>query len=333
MNLHFQHIHYIWLFAAILLFVGLFMLRARWKKKVLARIGDLRLVRLLTAGFSSRRYVAKFSVLSLAFATGVFAVMNLQQPGDADGLTRKGIDVVIALDVSRSMMATDLPPSRLERAKELINRLMNAMPDDRFALIVFAGKAYLQMPLTNDHGAASMFVSAASPDAVAEQGTIISEALRRSAGVFNANERRYKAAILISDGEDHDPEAVKTATELASEGMMISTVGIGSVEGSYITDPATGENKKDENGSQVISKLNETELKDIAAATQGTYVRLDDSAEAVTQLRNQLSKIESIALDDVSLVNFKTYYWIFAGLMFLLLGIEFFIPETKKTAK
>ncbi|RYY56668.1 MAG: VWA domain-containing protein, partial [Chitinophagaceae bacterium] len=331
MNIHFQHTQYIWLFAAIAIFFALFYLRARWKQKVIKKIGDIRLIRLLIGGFSQRRFNLKFSLLSLAFIAGVFAVMNLQKPGAADGLSRKGIDVVIALDVSRSMMATDMPPNRLERAKELINRLMNAMPDDRFALIVFAGKAYLQMPLTNDHGAASMFVAAAGPDAVAEQGTVISEALRRTASVFNANERRFKSVILISDGEDHDAEAVKTATELAEQGMMISTVGIGSPEGSYITDPATGENKKDESGSQVISKLNEEELKEIASVTKGTYVRLDDSADAVAKLRGQLSQIESIALDDVSLVNFKTYYWMFAGLMLLLLIGEFFIPETKKS--
>lgn len=300
---------------------------------MIRRIGDLHLIRLLTAGFSRPRFILRFSLLCLAFITGVFAVMNLRRPGAADGLSRKGIDVVIALDVSRSMMASDMPPNRLERAKELIGRLMNAMPDDRFALIVFAGKAYLQMPLTNDHGAAAMFVSAAGPDAVAEQGTVISEALRRTATVFNGNERRFKSVILISDGEDHDPEAVKTATGLAEQGMMISTVGIGSPEGSYITDPATGENKKDETGSQVISKLNEEELQAIASATSGTYVRLDDSAEAVANLKQQLSQIESIALDDLSLVNFKTFYWVFAGLMLLLLVAEFFIPETKKLRK
>ncbi|MET0635968.1 MAG: VWA domain-containing protein [Chitinophagaceae bacterium] len=330
MNLHFQHIQYIWLLAFVLLFIALYFLRAGWRKKVIKRIGDLKLIQMLTGGFSSTRFAIKFSMLSLAFVIGVFALMNLQKPGPADGLSRKGIDVVIALDVSRSMTATDMPPSRLERAKELINRLMNAMPDDRFALIVFAGRAYLQMPLTNDHGAASLFVSSASPDAVPEQGTVISEALLRSASVFNANERRFKAVILISDGEDHDPEAVKTATALAEQGMMISTVGIGSVEGSYIPDPVTGENKKDETGSQVISKLNEDELKEIANVTRGTYIHLDDSADAVAKLRQQLSQIESFATDDVSLLNFRTYYWIFAGLMFLLLIGEFFLPETKK---
>jgi Ca-activated chloride channel homolog len=260
--------------------------------------------------------------------------MDLRKPGDAEGINRKGIDVIIALDVSKSMLATDLAPNRLERAKQLIGKLMHAMPNDRIGLVLFAGKAYLQMPLTTDHGAAGMFVSSASPDAVPYQGTVVSEAIRRSANAFNAAERRFKAVVLISDGEDHDPEAVNTAKELSAQGMMINTVGIGSPEGSYIPDPATGQNKVDPaTGSAIVSKLNEEELKQIAANTNGIYVRLQESDEAVKQLQEHLSQIESKAYGDVSLMNFKAYYWWFAAAMLLLLLVEYFIPETKKVKK
>jgi Ca-activated chloride channel family protein len=229
------------------------------------------------------------------------------------------------------MLATDLAPNRLERAKQLIGKLMNAMPNDRIGLVLFAGKAYLQMPLTTDHGAASMFVSSASPDAVPQQGTVISEAIRRSAHAFNAAERRFKAVLLISDGEDHDPEAINTAKELAEQGMMINTIGVGSPDGSYIPDPLTGENKIDPaTGSAVISKLNEDVLKQVAANTNGIYIRLQESDEAVKQLQQQLSQIEAKAFADVSLINFKAYYWWFAGAMLILLLAEYFIPETKK---
>lgn len=281
--------------------------------------------------YSPGLFGLKFSLLSIAFAAGVVTVMDLRKPGDAEGVNRKGIDVIIALDVSKSMLATDLAPNRLERAKQLIGKLMNAMPNDRIGLVLFAGKAYLQMPLTTDHGAAGMFVSSASPDAVPQQGTVVSEAIRRSSNAFNAAERRFKAVVLISDGEDHDPEAVKTAKELSAQGMMINTVGIGSPEGSYLPDPATGQNKVDPaTGSAVISKLNEEELKQIAANTNGIYVRLQESDEAVRQLQEHLSQIESKAYGDVSLMNFKAYYWWFAAAMLLLLLIEYFIPETKK---
>lgn len=318
---------------AILGFAALFILLLRWKRKVTKRMGDAGLVQAMIRDFSPTLFSIKSGMLSLAFIAGVLALMDLRRPGAADGVNRKGIDVVIALDVSKSMLATDIPPNRLERARQLINKLMDAMPNDRIGLVVFAGKAYLQMPLTTDHSAARMFVSAAAPDAVATQGTVISDALRMSSNAFNATERRFKAVVLISDGEDHDPEAVNISEELAELGMMINTVGIGSPEGSYIPDPATGERKTDATGNLVISKLNETELKEIADNTNGVYIRLDDSDEAVERLLQQLSQIESKAYTDVSLLNFRSYYIWFAAAMFLLLLGELFIPEIRRVKK
>lgn len=331
MSFQFLHKEFIWLFVAIGIFSILFILLMRWKRKVTKRIGDAKLVKALISNYSPGLFGLKFSLLSIAFAAGVVAVMDLRKPGGAEGINRKGIDVVIALDVSKSMLATDLAPDRLERAKQLVGKLMDAMPNDRIGLVLFAGKAYLQMPLTTDHGAARMFVSSASPDAVPQQGTVLSEAIQRSANAFNAAERRFKAVVLISDGEDHDAEAVQTAKELAEQGLMINTVGVGSPDGSYIPDPATGQNKIDPaTGSEVVSKLNEDVLKQIAASTNGVYVRLQESDEAVKELQAQLSQIESKAFGDVSLMNFKAYYWWFAAAMLLFLLVEYFIPETKK---
>lgn len=331
MNFQFLHSEFIWLAAGIVIFILLFIFLLQWKKKVTRRIGDKKLVKDLLRNYSPGLFGLKFGLLSVAFAAGVVTVMDLRKPGDAEGINRKGIDVVIALDVSRSMLATDLAPNRLERAKQLIGKFMNAMPNDRIGLVVFAGKAYLQMPLTTDHGAAAMFVSSAGPDAVPQQGTVVSEAIRRSANAFNAAERRFKAVVLISDGEDHDAEAVKTAKELSAQGMMINTVGIGSPDGSYIPDPVTGQNKVDPaTGSAIISKLNEEELKQIAASTNGVYIRLQESDEAVRQLQQHLSQIESKAYGDVSLMNFKAYYWWFAAAMLILILVENFIPEIRK---
>jgi Ca-activated chloride channel homolog len=326
----FQHIEYTWGLLAIPFFILLFVWLMRWKQKVVKRMGDKKLVELLTSNFSKKLFSLKFILLLLALIAGVATIMNLRKPADEDGISRKGIDVVIALDVSKSMLATDIQPSRLERAKQFITKLMNAMPDDRIALVLFAGKAYMQMPLTTDHGAAQMFVSAAGPDAVPQQGTVISDALKMSANAFNTADRRFKAVVLISDGEDHDPEAAKTSKELAEQGMMINTVGIGSPEGSYITDPATGENKKDETGNAIITKLNEEELKSIAENTNGIYIRLQSSDEAVDAVKKNLSQIESKAFGDFSLMNYTTYYWWFAGAMLIFLLAENFIPERKK---
>jgi len=326
----FQYKEFVWLFVAIAVLVLLFLSLLRWKRNTLKRIGDEKLVRLLINNFSSERFTVKFILQVAAFTLGILAVMNPRKPGDADNISRKGIDIAIALDVSKSMLATDLAPNRLERAKQLINKLIGAMPNDRVALVLFAGKAYLQMPLTIDHGAANLFVSSATPDAVPQQGTVISDALKMSAGVFNSNEKRFKAVVLISDGEDHDETAITTAKALAEQGVMVNTIGIGSVEGSPIIDPATGLNKRDEAGNTVISKLNEEELKEIATETNGVYIQLKSSDEAIAVLKSQLSQIERKAFGDVSQMNFKTYYLWFAAAMFFLLLIENFIPERKK---
>ena len=330
MYFQFQYKIFIWLFLGIVVLSFLLALLLHWKKSTTKKIGDTKLVKALTAGFSSKLFFLRFILVIIAFAAGVVAVMNPRRPGGPDNTNRKGIDVAIALDVSKSMLAADLAPSRLERAKQFISKLADEMPNDRLALVLFAGKAYLQMPLTSDHVAAKLFVSGASPNTVPQQGTVISDALKMSANAFNISEQRYKAVVLISDGEDHDEEGLKTASGLAEQGVMINTVGIGSVEGATITDPATGQVKKDEAGNTVISKLNEEELKGLAEKTNGIYIHLEGSDEAVGQLKQHLSQIGTKAFSDVSQINFQTYYWIFAGLMFVLLLAEYFIPERRR---
>jgi Ca-activated chloride channel family protein len=326
----FEHIEFVWILLGIPLFLLLFFILIQWKKKVMRRTGDKRLVKALISNFSPGKFALKFILLAIAFGLGAVAVMNPRKPAASNNFNRKGIDLAITLDVSKSMLATDIQPSRLERARQFIDKLMSEMPDDRIALVLFAGRAYLQMPLTTDHGAARMYVSSAGPDAVPQKGTVISDALTKSASVFNTAERRFKAVILITDGEDHDAEAAKTAKELAKEGVMINCIGIGSPEGSTITEPSTGELKKDENGNTVISKLNEDILKEIAGETNGIYIRLQSTDEAVSTLMKHLSQIDRKAFGDISMMNFDTYYGWFAGGMFFFLLVETIISERKK---
>jgi Ca-activated chloride channel family protein len=330
LNFQFQYNELLWLFTAIGIFVLLFLLLIRWKRRTVKRIGDEKLVRQLIKTFSSGLFTSKFILFSLAFGLGVIAVSNLRKPGSADNISRKGIDVVVTLDVSRSMLATDLSPNRLERAKQMILKLMDQMPDDRIALVLFAGKAYMQMPLTVDHGAAAIFVSSASPDAITAQGTVFSEALKMSEKAFDPKERRFKSVVLISDGEDHDEDALKTADDLAQRGVMVCTVGIGSAEGSQIPDSATNDYKRDAMGNIVISKLNEDELSQIAQKTNGVYVHFESSEQTINELMKQLSQVEKKTFTDVSLLNYESYYTWFAGLMFLLLVFEFILPERRQ---
>jgi len=329
LNFLFQHKEFVWLFAAIGIFLLLFALLVVWKKQVKKRIGDKNLVNHLIRNFSPLKFNLKFFCLTAAFAAGVIAVMNPQKAGTDESITRKGIDVVIALDVSKSMLAQDLQPSRLERAKQLVLNLMNQMPNDRIGLVMFAGKAYLQMPLTTDHNAAKLFVAAAGPGSVPQQGTVLSEAMRMGSMAFNNKEKRFKSIVLISDGEDQDADALKTAGEMAEQGVMINTIGIGSPEGTTLIEPVTGETKKDEAGNVVISKLNEEALRQIAVATNGVYHRLQGSDETIAVLLKQFSQIEKKSFDDNSLLDYKSFFQWFAAAMFLLLLAEFFIQEIK----
>jgi Ca-activated chloride channel family protein len=328
--LQFQYKEFSWLLTGLIVLSALYYGWMQWKKIVTKRIGDEKLVKVLINNSSPGLSMLKFILVSVAFVLGVLALMNLRKPGESTSVNRKGIDIAVALDVSKSMLAADLAPNRLERAKQFVSRLMNEMPDDRIALILFAGKAYLQMPLTTDHGAAQMFVSSASPDAIPQQGTVISDALNRSANAFDVKDKKFKTVILISDGEDHDEDAVATARNLSEQGVMINTIGIGSPEGANIPDLATGEMKKDDAGNMVVSRLNEEVLKEIAKETNGIYLRFQSSEEAVVLLKTQLSQIDKKSFADTSHTNFTTYFMWFAAAMFFLLLAENFIPERKK---
>ncbi|HMR83828.1 MAG TPA: VWA domain-containing protein [Niabella sp.] len=330
-SFQFQYEFFAWLFAALLLFLLLFVGVNKWKKRTAGKMGNPSLVKAMLRRFSQRRFTAKFILVCLAFVMGVLALMNLRKPGGSDGIVRKGIDVVFALDVSRSMLAEDVPPNRLQRAKQLISKLMDALPDSRVGLVLFAGKAYVQMPLSSDHGAAQMFVNEASPDAVPMKGTVISDALQESLNAFGERDAKYRAVVLISDGEDHDEEAIDLSKELSKRGLMVNTVGIGSPTGSFIPDDSTSGNKIDkETGIEIISKLNEQELKQIAANTRGIYVHLQNSDDAVKQITANLSQIDKKVTGDMNLMSFSYYFWVFVALTLLLLIWEQLLPEGRK---
>jgi Ca-activated chloride channel family protein len=324
-----EHIEYLIGLAGLPVLLGLFWLLLRWKKRTTARMGDPALVSQLIDNFSPVRFGIKTGLALLAFIIIVLGAANLQRPGSMENVRRKGVDVMLVLDVSKSMLARDIKPSRLERAKQLLLRLTDQLQNDRIGLILFAGRAYLQMPLTSDHGAARMYIQDASPDVVPTQGTVIGEALRMANTAFNSKERKYKSIVLVSDGEDHDPEALKVAKELAASGVMINTVGIGSPDGSPIEDPTTGELKKDEEGHTVISKLNEAELQQLADATNGRYLRLDNVDDGLITMTQQLDNAEKKSMSDAEFIDYRSYFqwFLLAALLFLL--AEFFLSERR----
>lgn len=325
----FQHIEYLLGLVLIPIIVMLYFFLIRWKKRTIKKIGDPALVNQLIRDYSPSRFLLKFILFTTAFAIGVIALANPRMPVGTADVSRSGIDVMIALDVSKSMLAQDIKPDRLERAKQILSKLIDKLQDDRIGIVVFAGRAYLQMPLTTDHAAAKMYLSTATPDVVPTQGTVIGDALKMSFAAFNTKEKKYKSIILISDGEDHDENAVTLSKALASEGVMINTIGIGSPEGAMIVDAETNEVKRDMAGNPVVTKLNEVELKSIAENGNGIYQLYTNTDDVVNKLDQQIKSMGQKPVTENSRVNFQNFFpWLLAAVLILLVA-EFLISEIK----
>lgn len=331
--LRFQHISHLYALAALPLLVLLFVWMIYWRKKQLQKFGDERLVKEQVRGFIPGRSAFKFILLSVALVTLVIGWANLQMGGRAEKVQRKGIDVVIALDVSKSMLARDIQPDRLTRAKQLITRMLEKMQNDRVALVVFAGRAYLQVPLTVDYGAMKMMLQNVRPDMIPTQGTEFGEAISQSLKAFTQQERKYKSLVIISDGEDHDEKAMEQVKEAAETGVVIHTIGIGSPQGATLYDPITKTDKLDENGNPVISKLNEAELQSIAGAGHGTYTFLRNTDDVADKVMGELEGMEQKNLGAIVFTEYDSYFQYFLFITLLVLIIEWILPGSNLKTK
>lgn len=329
--LRFQHTEYLWAFVLLIVLALAFAWVTWWKRRSVRRLGDPVMVEKLFSGYSRRLFTVKFLLLFIAFFFGVIGLANLQKGSRVEKITRKGVDVIIALDVSKSMLATDAKPDRLTRAKQLVIKLMEKLDNDRVGIVVFAGNAYLQMPLTIDYSAARMYLGSISPDLIPKQGTEINEAIRVSDEAFNKKERKHKALIIISDGEDHNEGAIAEARKALENGVVINTVGIGSPTGSPLPDPETGGVKKDREGNTVISKLNEDALKSLAAEGKGMYLHMmNNTDEVVDALATKIDRMEQKEFGENVFTDYNSYFQYFLGISLILILLEFFIPEGKK---
>lgn len=329
----FQHIEHLYALALLPALIIIFSGIVYWRKRKLHQIGDERLVSSQILGYIPGRNTTRFILLSIALTALIGGWANLRMGDKSEKAERKGVDVVIALDVSKSMLAKDIQPDRLTRAKQLILSLTDKMKNDRVALIVFAGKAYMQVPLTVDYSSLKMILQSVSPDIVPYQGTVISEAIEMGTESFTRNERKYKSLIIISDGEDHDQRAVDAAKNAGEEGVVIHTVGIGSPNGTTIFDPATNAAKLDENGNPVISKLNEEALRAVAKAGNGTYTLLQNTDAVAEKLNTALEGMEQKNLGSVLFTDFTSYFQYFLAVGFVLLLIECLLPGARNSSK
>jgi Ca-activated chloride channel family protein len=325
----FQHIEYLILLTLIPVLTGIFIYALYKKRSTIKKLGDNDLVKLLTSNHNGSAYLVKFLFIILAFGILTIALANPRSATGSDRVSRDGIDVMIALDVSKSMLAQDIKPTRLDRAKQLLSRLVDKLSNDRVGIVVFAGKAYLQMPLTGDHAAAKMYLNAANTESVPTQGTVIADALKMCDATFNSKEKKYKAVVLISDGEDHDETAVKTATQMGQDGVVIYTVGIGSPQGTALMDETTNQLKTDKDGNTVITKLNEEELRSIAEKGNGKYLFFQNTDDVVENIRSELAGMDQRNVMDDSLINYRSWFRYFLAVAFLFLIIEIFISEKK----
>ncbi|PZF72223.1 VWA domain-containing protein [Taibaiella soli] len=330
--LRFQHVLHLLALGAIPFLILLFVGMLFWRRKKLKKLGDESLVSEQLIGYIPGRNTTRFILLSIALIAGIFGWANLQMGAKTDKVQRKGVDMIVALDVSKSMLANDIQPDRLTRAKQLIMRMLDKADNDRVGLVVFAGRAYLQVPLTIDYSAMKMMLATVKPDMIPTQGTVIGDAIDLSLKSFSQKEKKYKSLVIISDGEDHDEHSLAKAKEAAEAGVIIHTVGIGSPQGVTLIDPSTKAPKLDENGNPVVTKLNEAELQNIAAAGRGTYSLLNNTDAVAEKIMGEVDGMEQKNLGAVIFTDYKSYFQYFLIIAFAALLIEWLIPAaTKKT--
>jgi Ca-activated chloride channel family protein len=325
------HPQFLYLLLIIPVLVLIFVYERRRKKKALATFGDLSLVMRLLPDYSGSRQILKFIIWSLAWILIVVGMADPQTGSKLEKIKRKGVDMVFALDVSNSMMAQDITPNRLERAKQAIIHLLGKLENDRVGLVIFAGKSYIQMPLTTDYSATRLFLSNISPGMIPVQGTAIGDAIETSASGFG-NTKQSKAIIIITDGENHEDNAIEAARSVAGKGIRVFTIGIGLPEGAPI--PVYSGNtqigyKKDASGITVITRLNEPMLQDIAKSGNGLFVRANNSQSGVQEVFDQINKLEKAEYNEAFFSDYEDrfQFFIFAALL-LILG-EVLIADRK----
>ncbi|MBL7719238.1 MAG: VWA domain-containing protein [Flavipsychrobacter sp.] len=330
--MRFQHLEHLLVLGFLPLIIVLFVWMIVWRRAKLRALGEDRLISSQIRGYIPGRVTLKFVLLSVAFLAIGIGWANLQKGDKLQKVQRKGVDVVIALDLSKSMLAKDVQPDRLTRAKQLVTRMIDKMQNDRVALVVFAGRAYLQVPLTIDYSAMKMMLQNAKPSLIPTQGTVIAEAITMAQKSFSQKERKYKALVVISDGEGHDDNALAAAKDAADAGVKIHTVGVGSPQGSTLYDPESNSVKLDEAGQPVVSKLNEEELKSVAAAGGGSYTLLTNTDAAADKLIELIEGMEqrTVKGENVEYMTYNSFfqYFLLAGLLALI--IEWLLPGAGK---
>jgi Ca-activated chloride channel family protein len=325
----------IWL----LLIPALFLLFAAFiyiKKRRMNAFAQWPLMERLAPLYSQSKYTLKFTFLMVALALLIVSLANPQVGLKVEKVKRSGVDLVIALDISNSMNAEDIQPTRLRRAKQAITQLLSRLHNDRIGLVIFAGSAYVQLPLTSDYGAAKMFIDVVTTDDIQVQGTAIGTAIEMAMTVFEeSTDRRQqnnKAIIVISDGEDHEEHAIDAAKAAKKNGIIVHTIGMGLPEGSPIPRYNNGRRvgyMHDRHGNLVLTKLNEQMLKDIANAGGGYYVGANNASAGVETLFSKIEQMDKKTFEERNFSDYQTRFQYVLAIVILLLILEIFVHQKK----
>ncbi|OYQ36623.1 BatB protein [Flavobacterium cyanobacteriorum] len=322
---------YLYLLAIVPLLLLLFLYELYWKNKKQKEFGDAELVKKLSPDRSVFKSALKFTVLMLAVSGIVIALVNPKIGSKMETVKREGIDIVFAIDVSRSMLAEDVAPNRLEKSKQIVSQIINQLGTDRIGIIGYAGSAYPVLPITTDYSVAKMFLQSMNTDIVSSQGTAIADAIEL-AGTFFDDPNTSRLVILVSDGEDHGEGSEEAAEKAREKGIKIITIGMGTEKGGPIPlkrNGVTESFKRDSNGEVVVTKLYPDALKAIAARTKGGYIYGGSSRQVTDYIKNALQNIEKTEFEAKQVATYESQYQWFLGAAFLLLLLEVFLLERK----
>jgi Ca-activated chloride channel family protein len=325
----FAHPEFLYLLLALPVLITIYMYAVMSRKKAIRRYGNPVLLSQLMPEVSTKRQHGKFWILLAAVTVLVFVVAGPQFGSKLETIKRQGVEIIVCLDVSNSMLAEDVRPNRLERAKQMLSRMTDNFTNDKVGLIVFAGDAFTQLPITSDYISAKMFLSSITPSLVPTQGTAIGAAINLALRSFTPNESSSKTILIITDGENHEDDAVKAAMAAAERNISVHVVGIGTSQGAPIPFGNAGIFLRDRDGNVVVTQLNEQMCQEIAAAGKGIYVRADNTNTALRTLQNEIDKMDKAALDSKVYSEFDEQFQILAWIVLALLLIEFVLLERK----
>ncbi|MCP4976454.1 MAG: VWA domain-containing protein [Maribacter sp.] len=324
---------YFYLLFIIPVIVVWFVLLQIWKKRTQKKFADLSLFKRLTPNRSSFKATLKlmFFLLGITFLT--LGLVNPKIGTKLETVKREGVDIVFAVDVSKSMLAEDIAPNRLEKAKRLVSEIINQLASDRIGIIAYAGQAFPQLPITTDYGAAKMFLQNMNTDMLTSQGTAINEAIELATTYYNDEDQTNRVLFIISDGEDHSEGTTMKAVDKAIEaGIQIYTIGVGKTKGAPIPIKRNGiveSLKKDRQGEVVITKLNEAVLLDIANEGHGEYIDGTNTGDAVEQIKDILIQMDKTEFEAKQFAEYKDQFQWFLGAGLLFLFLDVFILDRK----